>query len=234
VSADKGRVRLVVVAAITASMVFSACSAGERRPTTSSLQPVPHSASSARGSTITPRSKRAHSSVVAPIPLVMRDRVDDVLRTQVGRRDHPERVSYSQADLRQVMISHGSRTVDVVAKFGDLRPRSLQLFEVQLRTPGRTYYGDGVLTRGHPTVLSLQWEFRYLGNTLTFSCAGASGRANFVRDRLFITVPTHCFGAPPWVRVNVWNTVIAPGGAAYEDGLDEIVSKRRTTRGYQR
>ena len=163
----------------------------------------------------------------------MNDRADDVLQTLVGSGNDAKQVSYSEADLRRVKITHGPHAIDVVAQFGDLRPTSWQLFEVQLRALGRAYYGDGVGTRDDPTALSVQWELRYLGNTLTLRCPGATARADFSRNRVFMTVPTFCLGTPPWVRVNVRNIVNGRGGTTYEDGLDEGGSGGDTPRVYR-
>lgn len=218
-----GRVRLVIAAAITVTLALWGCSGSRPRTEAGSGQPVvTRTTSLTPRPTITPRSTPAHTSAPSPKRLVIRDRADDVLQT-IGLSDNdPKQVSYPRGDLRRVTITHGPLTIDVVAQFGDLQPTSLQLFEVQLRTLDRTYYGDGVLRRNDRTALSLQWEFQYQGNTFTLRCPAASGRADFARKLVFIAVPATCLDSPLWVRLNVWNTMDSPDGVKYEDRLDRV------------
>ena len=215
--------RLAIAAATTVALALSGCSGNRPRTAVGSGQPaVTRTTSLTPRPTSTPRLTPAHTRAPAPTRLVIRDRADDVLQTLGASDNVPKQVSYPRGDLRRVTITHGPLTIEVVAQFGDLRPTGLQLFEVQLRTLDRTYYGDGVLRRNDHTALSLQWEFQYQGNTFTLRCPAASGQVDFARKLVVIAVPTNCLDSPLWVRLNVWNSMDSPDGVKYEDGLGHV------------
>jgi hypothetical protein len=232
------RVRVGTIAAVAAIIALSACSGTRSRTMPGPEHPVvTRSTSLTPRPTTTPRSTTpAHRMTAQSTRLVIDDRVGDVLHTFSGSDDHPSKVTYPRADLRRVMINRGGRTIDVVAQFGDLQPSDSQLFEVQLRTLHRTYFGDAVLTRDDRTALSIQWEFEYRGYTYTLGCPEASGRVDFTRNLMVIAVPTNCLETPAWVLLNVRNALDDPDRGAYEDGLDnaDLGSHGYTPRAYRR
>jgi hypothetical protein len=230
-------VRLVVVATVTAALALAGCSGSRSRTEAGGGQPVVRSStSSPPRATITPGSTASPTRAAAPTRLVVGDRADDVLHKRSEGDNSPQQVSYPRGDVRRLLISYAHRTIHVVAQIGDLRPTGSQLFELQLRTPHRTYYGDGVLRRDDPVTLSLQWELQTRGYTFTVDCPGASGRPNFARNLVIFAVPSNCLDTPPWVRLNLWTTLDEPNGAGYEDGLDdvEVITHGYTRRVYPR
>lgn len=213
--------RVVLVAAVAAITALTACSGPGSRTTPGIEHPVVTSTSSSTPRLITtPRATPAHRNAAEPTRLVIQDRVGDVLHTLTAGEDDPSIVTYPRADLRRVKITHRRRTIDVVAQLGDLQPTGLQLFEVRLRTPHRTFFGDAVVTRDDRTALSIRWEFQRRGYTYTVDCPQSSGRVDLTRNLMVVGVPTMCLDTPPWVRLNVWNALDGPDRGTYEDGLD--------------
>jgi hypothetical protein len=230
-------VRVGIIVAVAAIVALSACSGTRSQPTSGIEHPAVTSTTSlAPRPPLIPRSTPTHGVAAEPSRLVVDDGVGDVLhRPSAGEDDDPRYVTYRGADLRRVIITHGHRTIDVVAQLGDLQPTSSQLFEVQLRTLHGTYFGDAILRRNDRTTLSIRWELQYQGYTYPLGCPEASGRVDFTRNLMVIAVPTICLDTPAWVRFNLWNALNVPYSGTYEDELGnaELSSHGYTPRVYQ-
>jgi hypothetical protein len=206
--------RLIVLVAVAAALAASGCTEARSRSAEGAGQ------QSARAD---PPAGRA-TTAGGPTRLVVEDRAGDVTHTFNEGDDHPKRVSYPGFDLRRVVVTHDRPSVKVVEQIADLQPSGFQQFGVGLRVPRRTFFGHGVLGRvrhGRAPVL-VEWELQNRGNGFELRCPAASGRASFVRNLVVVVVPTTCLGNPPWVRVDVWNTLDRADDQQYTDDLDAV------------
>ena len=140
-----------------------------------------------------------------PSRVVLHDAAADVWQVDVRTSEWTEVGALPAADVRKAIVRHTPLAVTVRMRLADLRRVGRQGFAAGFVTREGILFSRVLAAPGNRAG---RYVLRDEPGGTRIPCPGLTHRLDYAEDLVTMRVPRSCIGNPPWVRVNLGNTLV--------------------------